>query len=428
MFGKSSKISQAANFSEGHQILQKSSIESIDERNPNFIFYNDNNNEFSHKIEIYAIPNNIKNKKGLVVVSRSCTISFLCLTIAGVFESYPEFKNLSSLKVSNLTKKTTKNEEVQLPKEGLIKDFIKTGDIIYCDVSSEEYWIKVIFKLHSIVVKKVIKLDYKISKLISFRKLKMILLKNGCNIFIEQVSQAPINEQYTYYIENIIFQINDTEQYNFNDDQKDRENVDTMFNYESEIIVSFGFGIFEELIHNEIRNIDLPTPKSNQLRFNDFLETDFDEFISMKKFEPEKEKIRQIGLTYIKKQLNNDKFLFFYKSEEKKIEEIAPSGKDDYSKEEHLSIVFPKSSKMIVLLPYETYYSMVVSKKSKNRVTAPLIPKTPTKLTKDSKNCGSFAQPSIIPSTFKENLLIESVVDPNESLELYNKKKARQIT
>ena len=168
MFGKSTKITTAANISEEHPIQQKSSSESIDEFNPNFIFYNDNNNKFSHQVEIYAIPNNIKNKKGLVVVSHKCTISFLCLKIAEEFESYPEFKNLSSLKVSNLTKKTTKNEEIQLPKEGSIQDCIKTGDIIYCDVSSQEYWIKVIFKLHSLVLRKVIKLDYKISKLNMF--------------------------------------------------------------------------------------------------------------------------------------------------------------------------------------------------------------------------------------------------------------------
>ena len=426
MFGKSTKITTAANISEEHQIQQKSSSESIDEFNPNFIFYNDNNNKFSHQVEIYAIPNNIKNKKGLVVVSHKCTISFLCLKIAEEFESYPEFKNLSSLKVSNLTKKTTKNEEIQLPKEGSIQDCIKTGDIIYCDVSSQEYWIKVIFKLHSLVLRKVIKLDYKISKLISFRYLKAILLKNGCNIFIEQVNPAPINEQFTYYIENIIFKINDKEQYNFNDEHKDREKVDTMFNYESEIIVSIKFGIFEELIHNEIRNFDLPNLNANHLRFNEFKETDFDEFISMKKFEPERQKIRQIGQTYIKKQLNCDKFLFFYKIEERNIDEIAPNEKIDFSKEEHLSISVRKSVKMIILLPYDTYYSMILTKKTKNRITTPLMPKTPTRLRKGTKNSNSFVQPSIIPSTLEENLLIEPLANPNDShdsLDFYNKKK-----
>ena len=43
MFGKSTKITTAANISEEHPIQQKSSSESIDEFNPNFIFYNDNN-------------------------------------------------------------------------------------------------------------------------------------------------------------------------------------------------------------------------------------------------------------------------------------------------------------------------------------------------------------------------------------------------
>ena len=91
MFGKPKEAASISpNASDKNLMVKKDSNESQDEKN--FIFYN-NDNQFSHRIEIYAIPNNIKNKKAFLVVEHNINFSFLCVKIAEEFESYPEFKN-----------------------------------------------------------------------------------------------------------------------------------------------------------------------------------------------------------------------------------------------------------------------------------------------------------------------------------------------
>lgn len=426
MFGKPKEAASISpNTSDKTLIIKKNSNESQDEKN--FIFYN-NDNQFSHRIEIYAIPNNIKNKKAFLVVEHSINFSFLCVKIAEEFDAYPEFKNLSGLKVFNLTKMNTKNEMINLPTDGPIQDFIKTGDIIYCDIAAQEYWIRIIFKLHSLVLKKIIKLDYKINKSLSYQNLKAILLKKGCELFIDQVTSAKLNEQFTYYIENMIFRLNNKEQYNYNDDLKDNMKVSEMFDFESEIVVSIKFGIFEELIHNEIRNVDLPNINYNHLRFNEFKETDFDEFIYMKKFEPELNKIKVISKDFIKKQLNNNNLVYIYKSSDN-IDEVEINDKQEIISTDIPNLILNNSNasnKMIIVLPYDTYYSLLM-RRNKGRISSTTnirdMRNTPVKRRRSIKNSNSFGQASSIPTNLNEQLLIEPVPEMNDSIDIFRKKK-----
>ena len=427
MFGKPKEsASISPNTTDKTLIVKKDSNESQDEKN--FIFYN-NDNQFSHRIEIYAIPNNIKNKKAFLVVEHNINFSFLCVKIAEEFESYPEFKNLSGLKVFNLTKMTTKNEVMNLPKDGPIHDYIKTGDIINCEITSQEYWIRIIFKLHSFILKKIIKLDYKFNKSLSFQNLKAILLKKGCDLFIEQILSANLTEHFTYFIENMIFRLNNKEQYNYTEDLKDDLKISELFDFESEIIVSIKFGIFEELIHNEIRNVDLPNINFNHLRFNEFKETDFDEFIFMKKFQPELNKIKVISKDFIKKQVNNENLIYIYKSSDN-IDEVEVNDKQEIISTDHLvnlNLSNKKpSNKMIIVLPYDTYYSLLI-RRNKGKISSTTnirdMRNTPVKRRRSVKNSNSFGQASSIPTNLNEQLLIEPVPDMNDSIDLFRKKK-----
>ena len=429
MFGKPKEsASISPNTTDKTLIVKKDSNESQDEKN--FIFYN-NDNQFSHRIEIYAIPNNIKNKKAFLVVEHNINFSFLCVKIAEEFESYPEFKNLSGLRVFNLTKMTTKNEVMNLPKDGPIHDFIKTGDIINCEITSQEYWIRIIFKLHSFILKKIIKLDYKLNKYLSFQNLKAFLLKKGCDLFIDQIVSAKLTEHFTYYIENMIFRLNNKEQYNYNEDLKDNLTISDLFDFESEIIVSIKFGIFEELIHNEIRNVDLPNINLNHLRFNDFKETDFDEFIFMKKFQPELNKIKVISKDFIKKHKNDEHLIYIYKPSDN-INEVEVNDKQEIISTDHytnLNVNKQKASnKMIIVLPYDTYdslYSLLI-RRNKGNISSTNIrdmKNTPVKRRRSVKNSNSFGQASSIPTNLNEQLLIEPVRDMNDSIDLFRQKQ-----
>ena len=125
--------------------------------NSQFIFYN--NKGLKRGLEIYVILNNYNKNKHLLVIDGESTIDYLNVKIIEYFENFPEFKNLSGLKVQNLSKNINNTSKL-LPKDGIIETFLNNGDIIYCDLISYETWISTVFLIQCFYFKKTIKIEY----------------------------------------------------------------------------------------------------------------------------------------------------------------------------------------------------------------------------------------------------------------------------
>ena len=139
--------------------------------NSQFIFYN--NKGLTRGLEIYVILNNYNKNKHLLVIDGESTIDYLNVKIIEYFENFPEFKNLSGLKVQNLSKNINNTLKL-LPQEGIIETFLNNGDIIYCDLISYETWISTIFLIQCSYFKKTIKIEYKFNKNLSFKNMKIM--------------------------------------------------------------------------------------------------------------------------------------------------------------------------------------------------------------------------------------------------------------
>jgi len=159
-------------------------------------FY-DYDNKPQEKIEIQAILNNDNSYKVLVILNgNNTTIQYLCVKIAEQFEKYQEFENLEGLKAGNLTKKTDKGI-VRIPLTGEINECINDGDIIYCDLDTEEYWVKSTIKMSSTNFNLWINLDIKFRLDFIIKKLRFLLMKLGINYWIDTASEL---EDFNHYI------------------------------------------------------------------------------------------------------------------------------------------------------------------------------------------------------------------------------------
>ena len=159
-------------------------------------FY-DYENKPQEKIEIQAILNsNSANKVIVILNGKSTTIEYICVKIAEQMEKFQEFENLEGLKAVNLTKKTDKGI-TKIPINGEINDFISDGDIIYCDLNTEEYWVKTTIKMNSGNNNLLINLDIKFRLDTIIKKLRFLLMKLGINFWIDTASQL---EDFNHYI------------------------------------------------------------------------------------------------------------------------------------------------------------------------------------------------------------------------------------
>ena len=97
-------------------------------------------------MEIYVKPNNYPDKQILVVVKKDITFEELYSQIQENFKSMQEFKTISNISITNFSKKFAETG-IKLPLKGPIEQHLKSGDIILCDIISEEYWLKTFFQL-----------------------------------------------------------------------------------------------------------------------------------------------------------------------------------------------------------------------------------------------------------------------------------------
>ena len=286
--------------------------------NSQFIFYN--NKGLARGLEIYVILNNYNKNKHLLVIDGESTIDYLNVKIIEYFENFPEFKNLSGLKVQNLSKNINNTLKL-LPQEGIIETFLNNGDIIYCDLISYETWISTIFLIQCSYFKKTIKIEYKFNKNLSFKNMKIILLRCAIDLFIVQINGERKNEHDIYYVKNIQYKIITNKQVINDNNSINDISIKNLFQFNSEITVSIGFGFFEELIHNEIRNLHFNHANINRLRLIEYNDQDYEELLNDTRFSQERKTIREIAKNIIKNEFFNDEsnFVFYTLSNKQKV-------------------------------------------------------------------------------------------------------------
>lgn len=152
-------------------------------------FYDSSRNKPKERIEIEAILNSNNSYKVLVIINeKNSTIDYLSLKIAEEMQKYHTFENLEGLKAINLSKKTEKGF-FELPISSEISEYITNGDLIFCDLITEEYWIKAKIKLNSLYTNLLINLDIKFRLESFIKKLRFLLMKLGINYWIDTLGE-----------------------------------------------------------------------------------------------------------------------------------------------------------------------------------------------------------------------------------------------
>ena len=269
-----------------------------------YIYYNENDNDdqFISQFEIYIRPNNYPDKKILVIVKKDITFEELYHQIQENFKSISEFKTISKLQITNFTKMVA-GERLKLPLSGPIDKYLKSGDILFCDILSEEHWMKTYFKLEVKSFRKVLQVEYKIQKRLNFRQIKFILLKAGISLFYDEMKNNNLDNTFNYYLKGILFNRKKKKAIK-NEDGKE---------YKYEVFVNMHFEIFEELIHEQLKTNELKKTDENYFRFNEYSNLLFEELISSEKFLPELNTIKDISKEFLTSQYNdlNTNFVFY---------------------------------------------------------------------------------------------------------------------
>lgn len=267
--------------------------------------------QFISQLEIYVKPNNYPDKKVLLITKIGADFKELNSQIKESFKATSDFKNVAGLTIENLYK--VQNESrIILPKTGCISDYLKSGDIIYCDINTDELWIQTYFKITTYNYRKIIKLEYKFQKKMKFKKIKLILLKAGIELFWEELKKKKLDNSFNYFVKGI----------KFNNKRKKSQTGFELLDFKKkmkyldnnvEILVNLKFGIFEELIHEQLISMDLNKNEYNYLRLNEYCNLAFEELSNSKKFEPELVTLKDISREFLTSQSNdlNSPFLFY---------------------------------------------------------------------------------------------------------------------
>ena len=267
--------------------------------------------QFISQLEIYVKPNNYPDKKVLIIAKSELDFQELMSQIKESFKSSSEFKNVAGLTIENLYK--LQNERrISLPKKGCINEYLKSGDIIYCDINTDEFWIKTYFKITTYNYRKVIKIEFKFNKKTKFKQIKLILLKAGIQFFLDELNKNKLNNSFNYYVKGIKFNNNKRKQsetgfelLSFNKKMKYLDN-------KIEILVNLQFGIFEELIHEQLVLMHLTKNEPNYLRLNEYCNLTFEELYISKKFESELGTVKDISKDFLTSQYNDLNSPFFF--------------------------------------------------------------------------------------------------------------------
>ena len=297
----------------------------------NYIYYNQSDVEdeqFINQIEIYIKPNNYPEKKILVLVKSEVAFEQLYKQIEENFKSTPDFKTISNLKIRNFTM-VFGDARIKLPLTGPINKYIKSGDLIYCDIISQEIWMTTYIKFEVLKYKnfrKTLRVEYKVQKKYTFRQIQIILLKAGLSLFYDLIkNEELLDSTLNYYLKS--FTIYKKKKKNLSN------NVSKEYIYES--IVSMNFEIFEELIHEQLQLNQVDKTDSIYFRFNEYSNSLFEEVLFSKKFEPELNTLKDISKEFLTSQYNDLKttFIFYNPKNPEIIEDLIMPANDTTSTE-----------------------------------------------------------------------------------------------
>ena len=293
--------------------LKSNNLNSLENENEKskFIFYSENEKQFSHQIELVINLNNFSNKRILLIVNDKNSIKNLKKKIISEFLNFPEFKNISNMKII-IKKKEKENIKILDEKfdENLIQNFFSNGEILFCDLITNEIWIKTNFKLISYDFNKNIKIDFKFNNNLIFFKLKLILIKNGINLFLEQIKNNEKFNKNIFYLKNYKFHflINNKIVYDVN--LNNNEIIKNIFEINSEIQIEINFFNFEEIVFNELKKIK--EIYLNKIKFNEFKELNFIDFKNNNNFKHEINIIKIITQEIIKKNIFKKSSIMFF--------------------------------------------------------------------------------------------------------------------
>lgn len=243
----------------------------------NFIFY-DSKKQFTEQIFFHAILNKNNALKVIVYVDKAASMDFLCVKIAESFEKFDNFSGLEGLKATNISKRTDKGEVINI--NGVV-DNITNNDIIYCDLTSEEFWIST--RINFIVDGErmnSISFEFKCRTDITIKKMNTILLKFGINYFIDQRHKE--QDRYHYVLSKILFKLSNN-QSRFDYDNIEEINpilqskINSYFDYSSNITFTITLKSLENTLFKQLQINTKPLRVITHNRLNEFKE-----FISLK--------------------------------------------------------------------------------------------------------------------------------------------------
>ncbi len=103
------------------------------------------------------------------------------MKIGEQLENFEEYSGLNGLKIINLRTRTSNGTFTPVTYSGDIKDIINDGDTCYCDIYSEDTWIKAQFSIRNSLSSFVLKSSINVLLDYDMKKLKLILIKSALN-------------------------------------------------------------------------------------------------------------------------------------------------------------------------------------------------------------------------------------------------------
>ena len=245
------EIKQISNSTSNDQSIYQ---QELDENDNKYIYYK-NNKEFTKQIEIFVKVSNNSKKKKIIVIDESASMEFLHLKILESFEKSAEYQSLEGLKLESIKKE---NSNENLPLKGNVKDYIKNGDLLLCEINANEIWVSTKITMNNTFYNKIIfTCDIKVKKNMKVKTLKEILYKISFNIFLKKyntLGKSKLNgikgdkTLVHFIVSNTVFDFNE---------EDENKNLDELINENSEIKITINFKLLENAIFNRFKRIYL---------------------------------------------------------------------------------------------------------------------------------------------------------------------------
>ena len=118
--------------------------------------------------------------------------------LIGIF-SYTN--HLLGLKATNVKRKFN-NKMITIPKTGYIGDNVKDSDVLFCDLTSVDSWIKIRLKLHSSIKSLFVSLEMKVDRNLTLLYLRNVIQKLSISVW-NNACQQEDNPRYLFVLHHI---------------------------------------------------------------------------------------------------------------------------------------------------------------------------------------------------------------------------------